>query len=116
MSEETRLARVEALAEGPTRTDGGYQPYAVELPDGIHLAVLLDDLRAALAEPERDEEPGDPGTESVGIVRGSITGRAMWECSTCGTKAYGFSSEEVAKRDLREHACPATERDEESGR
>lgn len=40
--------RVQALAEGPTRTDGGYQPYAVVLPDGIQFAVLLDDLRAAL--------------------------------------------------------------------
>ena len=51
-----KVARVEALAEGPTRTDGGYQPYAVELRGGIHLAVLLDDLRAALGDPERDQE------------------------------------------------------------
>lgn len=42
-----RLAAVEALAEGPT--GDGYQPYAVTIDTETHLAVLLDDLRAALA-------------------------------------------------------------------
>lgn len=42
-----RLAAVEALANGPA--GDGYRPYAVSIGAETHLAVLLDDLRAALA-------------------------------------------------------------------
>jgi hypothetical protein len=40
-------ARVEALVEGPT--SDGCRPYALEIDGEINLVVLLDDLRAALA-------------------------------------------------------------------
>lgn len=45
--ERARVNRAEALACGPGE---GMQPYAVDLDGEVHLAVLLDDLRTALAD------------------------------------------------------------------
>ena len=40
------VARVEALTGGPFSLS--YRPYSVQIGSEVHLAVLLDDLRAAL--------------------------------------------------------------------
>lgn len=45
----TTIDRVRALCELPDPDNSAaMQPYAVDLSDGVHLAVLVDDLRAAL--------------------------------------------------------------------
>jgi hypothetical protein len=43
------LAAVRALAEPFLDQPDGYQHYAVQIGDEVHLAVLLEDLRAVLA-------------------------------------------------------------------
>jgi hypothetical protein len=49
-AERARGERVRALTGGPF--SDGYRPYAVEVDGEVILAVGLDDLRAALADPE----------------------------------------------------------------
>lgn len=99
-----KVKRVEALAEGPTRTDvGGYQPYAVELPSGIHLAVLLDDLRAALSEPERDQEgPAYPLPVLCNSCGRALANVGEWCCNRFTTTADVTTVE-------RDHVAEATE-------
>lgn len=46
---QEREQRVQWLTEPYLGQAEGYQHYAVALTDGVHLAVLVDDLRAALA-------------------------------------------------------------------
>lgn len=51
-----KLDRIARLAEPYLDQPAGYQHYAINLTDGVHFAVLVDDLRAALAfEPRTDE-------------------------------------------------------------